>query len=73
MSSNPQVPYFGISPDAALEALGPPMTTAGFSQVAAACRKGRDDLVAQGLDDRGRKRLRRFSTWEITKKTILFR
>ena len=70
MSSDPQTPYLGISPNTAMDALGAPMDTDGFAQVAAACRKGRDDLAAQGMDDRGQKTLRRFSTWEITKYLI---
>jgi len=70
MSSDDLAPYFGISPDKALDALGAPLDTEGFARVAAACRKGRDDLAAQGLDETGRKSLRRFSTWEITKYLI---
>ena len=70
MSSDDLAPYFGISPDKALDALGAPLDTDGFARVANACRKGRDDLAAQGLDDAGNKTLRRFSTWEITKYLI---
>ena len=70
MSSNPRVPYFGISPDAALDALGSPLDTSGFAAIAEACRRGRDDLAGRGLDDQGQKTLRRFSTWEITKYLI---
>jgi len=70
MSSDDLAPYFGISPDKALDALGAPLDTGGFAQVAAACRQGRDDLAGRGLDERGRKTLRRFSTWEITKYLI---
>lgn len=70
MSSDDLAPYFGISPDKALDALGSPLDTDGFARVANACRKGRDDLAAQGLDDAGNKTLRRFSTWEITKYLI---
>ena len=70
MSSEPTAPYLGISPDAALAALGSPLNTQGFASIADACRRGRDDLAGRGLDDRGQKTLRRFSTWEITKYLI---
>ena len=69
-SASSPVPYLGLSPDAALDALGAPLTTDGIAAIAAACRKGRDDLAGRGLDERGRKTLRRFSTWEITKYLI---
>lgn len=70
MVDDPLIPYHGISPDTAFAALGEPLETAGFAAIAEACRKGRDDLAARGLDERGRKTLRRFSTWEITKYLI---
>lgn len=70
MSSDPLVPYHGISPDTALQALGSPLDTAGFAAIAEACRRGRDDLAGRGLNDHGQKTLRRFSTWEITKYLI---
>jgi len=70
MSSDPLAPYHGLSPDAALTSLGSPLDTAGFAEIAAACRRGRDDLAGRGLDDQGHKALRRFSTWEITKYLI---
>jgi chromosome partitioning protein len=70
MSSDDPVPYLGLNPDSALEALGPPLTTDGIAAIAAACRKGRDDLAGRGLDQTGHKTLRRFSTWEITKYLI---
>ena len=70
MSSIPQTPYHGISPDAALSSLGDPLDTPGFAAIAQACRSGRDDLAGRGLDDQGQKILRRFSTWEITKYLI---
>lgn len=65
-----QPPYFNIGPDAALAELGAPMTTAGFAEVAAACDRGRQDLASRGLEDGGQKRLRLFSTWEITRYLI---
>jgi len=70
MSSNETAPYHDLSPDDAANALGVPLNTAGFAEVAEACRRGRDDLAGRGLDERGQKTLRRFSTWEITKYLI---
>ena len=70
MSSDDPVPYLGINPDKALEALGAPLNTDGIAAIATACRKGRDDLAGRGLDEAGQKTLRRFSTWEITKYLI---
>ena len=70
MSSDPLVPYYGLSPDDALTALGNPHDTAGFASVAEACKRGRDDLANRGLDEQGQKSLRLFSTWEITKYLI---
>ena len=65
-----QPPYFNINPDAALADLGPALGTADFAAIAAACTRGRDDLASRGLDAQGRKSLRLFSTWEITKYLI---
>lgn len=65
-----QPPYFNISPDEALSNLTDPMTTAGFSTLAKACAQGRNDLASRGLQDDGRKKLRLFSTWEITRYLI---
>ncbi len=71
MSSDSQTPpYFNIDPDRALAELDPPLTTAGFAGIAAACARGRDDLASRGMDAEGRKALRLFSTWEITKYLI---
>ncbi|WP_159981164.1 AAA family ATPase [Roseobacter cerasinus] len=69
-SSHDLPPYFNIAPDAALAALDAPMGTAGFAQIASACAAGREDLASRGLDGSGRKSLRLFSTWEITKYLI---
>ena len=63
-------PYFGINPDQAEQDLGRAMGTAGFRDLAEACTRGRADLMGRGLDERGEKRLRRFSTWEITRYLI---
>jgi chromosome partitioning protein len=65
-----QPPYFNISPDAALAGLDDPMTTAGFAALARACSQGRNDLASRGLEGDGRKKLRLFSTWEITRYLI---
>jgi len=70
MSNTNLAPYFGLSPDEALSALGSPQDTEGFARIAEACRRGRDDLAVRGLDESGAKNLRRFSTWEITKYLI---
>ena len=63
-------PYFNIDPDRALADLGAPTDTERFAQIAAACARGREDLASRGLDPDGRKTLRLFSTWEITKYLI---
>ena len=48
-----------------------PMGTADFAGMAAACARGRDDLASRGMDaEGGRKALRLFSTWEITRYLI---
>ena len=63
-------PYFGLSPDRAAAELGAPIGTADFAGIAEACARGRADLAARGLAEGGGKRLRRFSTWEITRYLI---
>jgi len=63
-------PYFRIDPDQAAQALGAPADTAGFAAIAAACARGRDDLAGRGLQQDGRRALRLFSTWEITRYLI---
>jgi chromosome partitioning protein len=63
-------PYFGLSPDRAAADLGPPVGSAAFATVAEACARGRADLAGRGLDATGARRLRRFSTWEITRYLI---
>ena len=65
-----QPPYFNIDPDAALAELGPPTDSAGFAAIAEACAQGRSDLASRGLNEEGRKDLRLFSTWEITRYLI---
>ncbi len=63
-------PYFNIGPDTALEDLGDPVGTADFAGIAGRCLEGRDDLLRRGHAEDGRKTLRRFSTWEITRYLI---
>ena len=63
-------PYLTIDPDAALAELDAPTGTPGFAEIAAACARGRDDLASRGLNEEGRKELRLFSTWEITRYLI---
>ena len=63
-------PYFNIDPDAAFADLGNPTTTGDFSEIAEACARGRTDLASRGLQEDGQKKLRLFSTWEITKYLI---
>jgi len=63
-------PYFHISPDAALAELGDPMTSGDLGAIARACARGREELAARGLDETGARRLRPFSTWEITRYLI---
>ncbi|QAX32082.1 AAA family ATPase [Leisingera sp. NJS204] len=63
-------PYFSIDPDAALADLDAPASTAGFAEIAAACAQGRADLASRGMNEEGRKELRLFSTWEITRYLI---
>lgn len=65
-----QPPYFNINPDKALEALEGTVTTDAFASIAQACASGRDDLASRGMNEDGRKQLRLFSTWEITKYLI---
>jgi len=70
MRQEPLPPYFRISPDAAMAELGEATTTEGFAAIAQACTAGRDDLAGRGLREDGRRSLRLFSTWEITRYII---
>ncbi|MCQ0090564.1 AAA family ATPase [Roseovarius sp. M141] len=63
-------PYFRISPDAAMSDLGDAITAETFATIAARCQQGREDLASRGLGEEGRKTLRKFSTWEITRYLI---
>ena len=72
MADQPQAlpPYFNIDPDRAMAELGREATTGRFAEIAEACARGRADLASRGLDPEGRKTLRLFSTWEITRYLI---
>ncbi|MEM5477704.1 AAA family ATPase [Pacificibacter sp. AS14] len=63
-------PYFNIDPKAAAESLADPIDTARFAKAAAFAGRGRDDLAKRGYAPDGKKRLRKFSTWEICKYLI---
>lgn len=63
-------PYLGLDPAACAEALGAPCATADFAAIARACTAGRTDLASRGLEEGGARRLRLFSTWEITRYLI---
>lgn len=63
-------PYFNISPEVAMATLGAPIGTADLANIAALAGRGRDDLAARGMGEAGRKTLRMFSTWEITRYLI---
>ncbi len=65
-------PYFSIAPDTALAELDPGVGTRDLAAIAEACARGRDDLVSRGHESGqgGAKRLRQFSTWEITRYLI---
>ncbi len=69
-TQGPLPAYFHIDPDTALSELGQATDTSGFATIAEACTRGRADLAGRGLDDSGRKTLRMFSTWEITRYLI---
>ena len=68
--SQTQPPYFNIDPDRALQELDPPVTTGDFNRIAEVCTRGREDLASRGMNEEGRKSLRLFSTWEITRYLI---
>ncbi|WP_435168963.1 AAA family ATPase [Falsirhodobacter sp. 1013] len=71
MSGKPDLPpYFGIDPAAAAARLAEPIDTARFAKAAAFAMRGRDDLARRGYAPDGKKRLRKFSTWEICKYLI---
>ena len=63
-------PYLNLSPDRAMTMLAEPTVTDGLAQIAANYRQGRQDLVKRGLEENGERKLRLFSTWEITRYLI---
>ncbi|KFI25346.1 ATPase [Haematobacter missouriensis] len=73
MSKRPETPlqpYQNIDPARAASRLGGPVDTARFAKAAAFCARGRDDLARRGYAPDGRKHLRKFSLWEITRYLI---
>ncbi len=66
----PLPPYLNLDPAAAAKRLPDPIDTGRFAKAAAFCAKGRDDLTKRGYAPDGKKRLRKFSIWEITKYLI---
>ncbi len=70
MSPITEPPYFGISPSIAEAELEDPISTDAFAEIARACTAGRDDLASRGLEEHGKRQLRLFSTWEITRYLI---
>jgi chromosome partitioning protein len=66
----PPPPYFNIAPEKAAARLSEPIDTARFAKAAAFAAKGRDDLAKRGYAPDGKKRLRRFSTWEVCRYLI---
>ena len=56
-----------IDPRQAAEKLGAPADVRRFAYAARLCNEGRQDLARRGYAPDGRKHLRRFSTWEITR------
>lgn len=66
----PLPPYIGIDPKDASERLAQPATTARFAKAASFAAKGREELARAGYSPDGKKRLRKFSTWEICRYLI---
>jgi len=69
-SDTPPPPYFNLDPEAAAARLPQPSDTARFAKAAAFAARGREDLAKRGYAPDGRKRLRKFSTWEICRYLI---
>lgn len=63
-------PYFNINPESAADKLVDPVGTQRFAKAATFAQRGRDDLAKKGYAPDGRKRLRKFSTWEICRYLI---
>ncbi|MCA8883138.1 MAG: AAA family ATPase, partial [Rhodobacteraceae bacterium] len=69
-SELPPPPYFNLDPKAAADRLPHPSDTARFAKAAAFAARGREDLAKRGYAPDGRKRLRKFSTWEVCRYLI---
>ncbi|KAB7609833.1 AAA family ATPase [Amylibacter sp. SFDW26] len=69
-SQTPLPPYLNLDPQVAASKLPDPIDTARFAKAASFCAKGREDLAQRGYAPDGQKRLRKFSTWEVTKYLI---
>ena len=63
-------PYLNIDPALAARRLADPVDTVRFAKAAAFAARGRQDLAERGYAPDGRKRLRRFSTWEVCRYLI---
>ncbi len=70
MPKSDSPPYLNININQAVSDLGNPISTVDFQELARACSEGRKDLLSRGHQRDGNKRLRQFSTWEITKYLI---
>lgn len=66
----PVPPYFNLDPKAAAAKLSAPVDTARFAKAATFAGRGRDDLAKRGYAPDGRKKLRKFSTWEVCRYLI---
>lgn len=69
MSDTPP-PYFNLIPEKSAAKLGDSVDTQRFARAATLCQKGREDLAKRGHAPEGKKHLRKFSVWEITKYLI---
>ncbi|MEP1614548.1 MAG: AAA family ATPase [Roseobacter sp.] len=67
---HPLPPYLGIDPKQAAERLNDPIHTERFAKAASFATRGREELAKGGHAPDGKKRLRRFSTWEICRYLI---
>ncbi|MEM0922144.1 MAG: AAA family ATPase, partial [Pseudomonadota bacterium] len=68
MSSKPDPappPYANLDPARSAKKIGQPVDTARFAKAASFAAKGREDLARRGYAPDGKKRLRKFSTWEV--------
>ncbi|MFQ8432238.1 AAA family ATPase [Amaricoccus sp. W119] len=61
----PPPAYFNLDPETAAGKLSEPVDTTRFAKAAAFASRGRLDLAKKGYAPDGKKRLRKFSTWEV--------